>query len=640
MDERREDRTSAPHSPARVSPGQGAGSCVPETEDTCAPGREAPTIPPVRGEAELDDLRRLLFGRETALLEQLQKRLDDPARHARDVSDVIAEALILRAGRDDRLRRSLEPVVEKILKSALRKSPADFTAALFPLMGPSIRRSIAEAFRGMLQGFNKSMEMAFSWQGLRWRLEALRTGKPFSEVVLLHTLLYRVEQIFFIHSDTGLVLAHVSGEGVESQDADMVSAMLTAIQDFVRDCFARGNQGELESLRLGDFTILVEKSPLAYLACVVRGSPPAGFRERLCAALDLMLIECAEPLASFSGDTAPFGLARRHLQDCLESRFIGEDKPLPLWVKVLPVLVPMLVIGGLGFWRYSAEQAKERKAAAAAAFQAELRRATDLLTVEPGLLVLSAAPARDGRWEIVCLKDDLAPDPEEFLREKGLDAKAFLLHVRRQISYDPDIVRQRIARKIRPPSSVEMSFSDDGTLLLSGHAPMGWIMRAKEEILALPGVRQVDMEDLSDPRMELLQDLAGKVEAITVEFPLGKDTPVPEALPKLDRAVDLLSSVERLAREVGMSVTVTVYGHADTLGSEKRNYEISQSRARTLAAMLYARGSSMPVVLYGMGAEFAGRAGDPPASHQASRRIEFRVNLTWTARPVQEVFAK
>ena len=44
-------------------------------------------------------------------------------------------------------------------------------------------------------------------QGLKWRVESIRTGRPFAEIVLMHSLLYRVEQVFLIHRETGLVLS-------------------------------------------------------------------------------------------------------------------------------------------------------------------------------------------------------------------------------------------------------------------------------------------------------------------------------------------------------------------------------------------------------------------------------------------------
>ena len=85
---------------------------------------------------------------------------------------------------------------------------------------------------------NQTLGRSFSAQGLKWRLEAWRTGKALREVVLLRTLVYRVEQVFLIHRETGLLLQHVSaGPRRASQDADMVSGMLTAIRDFVQDSF-------------------------------------------------------------------------------------------------------------------------------------------------------------------------------------------------------------------------------------------------------------------------------------------------------------------------------------------------------------------------------------------------------------------
>ena len=82
-----------------------------------------------------------------------------------------------------------------------------------------------------------------SKQGLKWRFEALRTRKPFAEVILLHTLVYQVEQIFLIHKDTGLTLQHVVSKAELANDPDLVSGMLTAIKDFVQDSFGAQREG-------------------------------------------------------------------------------------------------------------------------------------------------------------------------------------------------------------------------------------------------------------------------------------------------------------------------------------------------------------------------------------------------------------
>jgi OOP family OmpA-OmpF porin len=602
-----------------------------------APEAAASSVAPVPGcgdaaDPDLQKLRELLFLREMALLRQLEKRLDDPTQHARDTSEVIAEALLLRAQKDNMLFTALEPTVEKLFKEALRKSPMDFVNTLFPLMGPAIRRSIAETFRSMLESFHRTVEQVFSWKGLRWRWQAWRTGVGFSEVVLLHTLLYRVEQIFFIHAETGLVLNHVYHEVAATRDADMVSGMLTAIQDFVRDCFTSG-ESSLDSLQMGDFTILVERGTTAYLACAARGTVPLEFRERLRDTMAAMQIKYLDELNAFSGDTDKFASARRDLEDLLDTRYVDDDAPLPFWVKLIPVAVVLLLLLGAGYWWHDARQ------------QGIARRYIEESIVQvgkaPGVLLVESR--RDGphHWEVIYQKDPLAEDPKSLLDERGVDPETYTLRVIPYVSYEAGMVTQRVKERITPPESVSMEFDRDGTLYLRGKAPMSWILQARQEALALPGVEKIDMSGLIDPRVDELKRKISLVEATVVEFPLGKDAPVPEDAAKLARAMDTLVEIEKLAGGMNVTVSLTIYGHADATGSAQRNYEISQARARTIAAMLYARGSSIPVAMYGLGAEHADKegasadvreSGSRPKTaesvgNQASRKVELRVHL-------------
>ena len=593
------------------------------------PDRPPSETQPLPTDADLESLRTLLFKQEIAFLEQLRARLDDPTAQARELSNVVAEALLLRAHKDDRLQVALEPIVENIFQVSLRRNPHRFTNVLFPLMGPALRKSIAETFRSMLEGFNKSVEMAFSWKGLRWRLEAMRTGKTFSEIVLLNTLVYRVEQVFFIHSESGLEIAHSAAQDVETQDTGMVSAMLTAMQDFVRDSFTGDAIGDLESLQHGDYTFLLEKDSKAYIACQIRGTPPAGFRERVRATLENMLIAYAEPLENFSGDTGPFLSAGRHLDALFTSRFVDEDKPLPPRMKVLPVLVLLGLIGCFGFVQYDSSQKRKetmRQEEAKTTFYENMRQDLDLLRQEPGLIIAHIAAVDTYPWEILLLKDDLARTPEEVFAEHGVDSSRYAFKIIPQVSYERSIVVRRVEAKIHPPPTVSMRFGDDGALYFSGTAPMEWKLQARQEALALPGVHSVNMREVSDPRMERLTAMVEDIQSTVVRFTLGKDTPIPGDAPKLAAAVDTLAELEKLAAEMGIAVSLTVFGHADATGQAKRNFEISEARSRTIAAMLYARGASLPMALYGMGAEHT-KSG-VVVEDEDSRRIELKVHLS------------
>jgi OOP family OmpA-OmpF porin len=597
------------------------------------PGASIPLPPPP--DSELSLLRGLLVQREIALLEQIRKRLDDPVEHARDISTVIAEALIMRAGRDDMLNKALGPAVETNFKAFLRRRPQDVISTFFPLIGATIRRSIAESFRSMLEGFNKGIEHSLSVKGLHWRLEALRTGKPFSEIVLLHTLLYRVEQIFFIHGDTGLVLAHAVGEGADSQDADMVSAMLTAIQDFVRDCFAGGGEEHLESLRLGDFTVMVERAPSAYLACVVRGTPPEGFRERIRSTLEVMLVECDEALNEFNGDNSPFQGVQRHLLDCLVSESAEKDAPLPLWLRCAPALLLLALLGAAGWYAYAGHAAEQEIAARRqheeqkiAARRQYMERGIEAIRNRPGYTLLEVhGDPGFGIWRVFCLRDELAAPPRDVLQAAGVNPDDYDVRSTPYFSYQPELIERRVTEKIAPPPTVGIALMEDGVLRMEGSAPMGWILQARQTALGQPGIKAVDIRGLKDPRNERLTGLITAVESISILFPLGKALPEPEEMPKLADAGDKLVELEKLAGEMGMAVALTIYGHADAVGNDKRNYEISQERAKTLAAVLYSRGSAIPVSLYGMGADYADKSKTSGGGDRASRKIELRVHL-------------
>jgi hypothetical protein len=153
----------------------------------------------------LDELRALIVGPEQTQLRRPQQRLDNLKPGAADVGDVLPEAIYLRSGQDHQLTNALLGPVEEALHTSVRKNPGVLLDILFPLIGPAIRKAIASALRSMIDSLNHSLDVSISLRGVKWRLEALRTGRPFAEVVLLHMLRYRVEQVFLIYRESGVL---------------------------------------------------------------------------------------------------------------------------------------------------------------------------------------------------------------------------------------------------------------------------------------------------------------------------------------------------------------------------------------------------------------------------------------------------
>ena len=148
----------------------------------------------------LDTLRRILVGPETVRIRRLEERIEDGGIKAQELSRVLPDAIALCTVNDRKIARSLQPTIEASIRASVRKNPKVLADAIFPLMGPGIRKAISATLMGMIQSFNQLLNHSFSIQGLKWRMEALRTGKPYAEIVLLHTLLYQVEQVFLIHA--------------------------------------------------------------------------------------------------------------------------------------------------------------------------------------------------------------------------------------------------------------------------------------------------------------------------------------------------------------------------------------------------------------------------------------------------------
>ncbi len=157
--------------------------------------------------ADLAELRDLLLGAERRRLQAIEERLDAGSLSRDELAELLPEAIALRAGRDRQLARALAPTVENAISESVRRNPREIATAIFPVLGPAIRKAIAESLAGLVASINGTIEHSLSPRGLRWRIEGWRTGVPFAQIVLEHALVYRVEQVFLIHAETGLLLA-------------------------------------------------------------------------------------------------------------------------------------------------------------------------------------------------------------------------------------------------------------------------------------------------------------------------------------------------------------------------------------------------------------------------------------------------
>ncbi|MGI9103688.1 MAG: OmpA family protein [Terriglobales bacterium] len=376
----------------------------------------------------LSELRQLLVGPEQRRLDRLQQRLDDPATRTEDLSTVVAEAIALRSQRDRVLQNSLKPIIEEALRLSVERNPHLLATSLFPIIGEAVRKAVAHALRGMVESLNQVLERSLSWESLKWRVEALRTGKSFAEIALTHSMRYRVEQVFLIHRETGLLLQHAASDKLAVQDTDLVSGMLTAVQDFVRDSFSGKTTEELETMQVGEYTVWLQHGPLALLAAVVTGTPPPELRDVFARALERVHGEFGSAMSAFSGDASQLAATRPMLRACLlgkQATFVKKPQK-GLW---LLVLLGIVIVGALSYvWDQNRRWT----------------RFIERLRSEPGIMLTSYEKTWGG-YSVVGMRDPLAADPDDLLRKSGVKPDKVTSRWEPYLSLDPEFA---LARKV------------------------------------------------------------------------------------------------------------------------------------------------------------------------------------------------
>jgi outer membrane protein OmpA-like peptidoglycan-associated protein len=525
-------------------------------------------------EKAFEELRDLLLGAERQELSTLRERIHNPQLRTQDTSAVIAEAIRLRReqGGDPALREALGPSVEGVVRESVRRDSGVLAEALFPIMGPAIRKSIAESIRSMLQSFNEALAHSFSIQGLKWRVEAIRTGRPFAEVVLLHSLVYRVEQVFLIHKKSGLLLQHVVASSVEIQDPDMVSGMLSAIQDFVRDSFKSGQGETLDTMQVGDLNVWVEHGPQATVAAVVRGHAPEALRLLMKEKLEESHRRLGPELEQFEGNAAPFEPLREGLAQCLEARYKEEPRARPRpYVWVVATLLLVLIAAWVG---YSIVETRRWNG-----FAENLRR-------QPGIVVTSFTK-EGGRYVVRGLRDPLALQPGTLLDQSHLDPGRVDFQLRPYYSVDDSIILKRVERILQPPAGVGLAVRD-GTLHLSGDSPPGWLAKTRETVPLIAGVTGIDESALNDAGG--LARLKAVLESATLLYRPGEASIAADQQSRLDEIERTVQALVAKAQTASPEAVIEVVGHADTTGPDTVNSRLSLQRASLVVSLLVQKG--------------------------------------------------
>jgi len=525
---------------------------------------------------EMRQIRELVWGKDGQHVKQI---LEDNAREL--VSGVFSEALLDRERQDSSVNKVLLPLVEKSVEKSVADNSEKFVGYLYPLVGSLIRKSVSAFMTELLEKTNTLIENSLTIKGLTWRLRAWQSGVTFSQYAASHTFAFRVEQVFLIHRETGLLLNSVS-LGLELEaDADMVSSMLTAINDFVSDSFS-SNTGKIEQnldvVRTDDFTLLLKKGPKASVVAAITGNMPQGVANQLQNTLEEIHKLYDKELDNFDGDSIPFNNSEHQLRDCLltvlKPEHTNNKRPWMAWTVVLLVLI------GSCFLLVKRWQSHE------------LMNQVSVINQAPGILVTNIDTLGLEQIQLEVMRDPAAISVQQWLEQHAINSSRVILKEKAYLSLDPLLIKHKTEQIVARYPSVTADWVDNlpkfsgklsnlHKLLLQGELAKLIGLNFQPNWLDDLIVEGTQNRAANDPELiRAILDLhIAKIERISLAFEPGQSNLSEQALEKLIEIKRQFNNLIKVAQQQELSIGLIIMGASDTVGSVSFNKTLSQKRA-------------------------------------------------------------
>jgi OOP family OmpA-OmpF porin len=118
----------------------------------------------------------------------------------------------------------------------------------------------------------------------------------------------------------GRLIRHFTRRLKPDVDQDILSGMLTAVQEFVKDTF-RGEEGELDQMKFGRFQVLIGRGRFINIAAVVIGEEIEPFRPQIAKTVDDIEADYEVLLRDWDGDVGELKVLGRYVNDLIDGRY-------------------------------------------------------------------------------------------------------------------------------------------------------------------------------------------------------------------------------------------------------------------------------------------------------------------------------
>lgn len=540
------------------------------------------SVTETKSQQELEQLRLILLGKNHHLITDT---INEQSREI--VSKVLTEALHARQTKDGSVHKILLPIIENSIENSVTHHSDRLISSLYPLMGSLVRKSVSAFLSEFIERTNKLIEHSFTIKGLKWRFKAWQAGVSFTQYVVSQTYNFRVEHVLLIHQKTGVLLKSVNLEQQSKSDVELISSMLTAINDFVGDSFEISKDGLKEQLQIvstDNFNLLIKTGPNAILVAAVTGTPPQQVSEILQITLEDVHRLYMDEFAQFNGDNAPFENSENQLRDCLlteekTSKLSLNKKPWFAWLLITIVTV-FLGVKVQNWYRLE-----------------ELNKLIMIIDQQPGIVVQNIKVNTEKDITLDVMRDPDAIRIEEWFKAHQLPFKNLKLKERMYRSLSPEILVKRVDKIINRYPNLSQQWQGD-RLSLSGNIDIVKLQQLTAQ-LADAGISssQFDIKNLtlnnSDKfaqsttiNQQVFKDIVGKISTIQLDFEIGNNQITPMMQIELQTLAGQFSYLIKLAEQLNINVGLLLMGSSDNSGNRDANNKLSLMRAESTATAL------------------------------------------------------
>ena len=567
-----------------------------------------------QNDAQLQQLKQII------LKDDDKRVINTVKQHARSiVRDVVSESIHDREKKDGSISTVLTPIVEKSVERSITNQRDKFIGYLYPLMGSLVRKYVSSFLNEILEKTNQIIENSFTYKGLKWRWQAKKAGVSFAQYVVSQTYLFRVEQVFLIHAETGLLLNSVALDTEKEKDADLISSMLSAINDFISDSFNKNtlsNDG-VDIIKTANFTLVIKNGPLAIIAAAVTGNMPEEVPQKLQYSLEQIHQLFNEELQNFNGDNSNLVQTEQLLRDCLLTK-VKEEQQIKTKKPWYAVFIFSVLIAGILYQSLK---------------QDPIVKILTTLNNEIGINVSNIQKEKNNHYKVYLWRDPAAISIPIWLQQHNIDPKNITVIEQAFISAEPELQQQKIDTLLK---QYQLSAKINGnTLSLQGKIPYASFEVLKPQLISLLGQNQLDTSQLTlitqvpieknnrSLQLALLNEQLAQLASLQINFTRSSAELNELAKQKIQVQSMRIKTVISLAETISVNLGILIIGTSDNQGSDLSNIIISKKRAAVVKAALINNGIDADK-LYALG---IGEVKIPSISNEARKVVFSSITL-------------